>query len=168
MRTFSLLYLIFHLVFTCINGFCQTDLSNSATIPEPPISYQPLAMGFNNEIMTRDSGKIVEILCMPFTASDSSSKKVDFIVGIVEVYDKRDSLLQRIVKSVNHDNKVSLNLRIIDCDSFYVRGWGFCYHIYNDRETPFDSKKALISSTPLNEFRYPPNKINKNNETVSK
>lgn len=155
MRTWSLFFLTFNLIFNYINGTCQSNLSTSAIIPEPPITYQPLAMGFSNEVITRDSNKTIEISCMPFTATDSLSKKVNFIVGIVEVYDKHDSLLQRLVRSENNANKVRLDLHIAACDSFYIRGWGFCYHIYEDPETPFDSKKALISTTPLNEFRYP-------------
>jgi hypothetical protein len=126
------------------------------TINKPPVSYHSTTLGFDNRVHQNYKKDSLFICSRPYTTPDSS-KTLDFIYSIVEIFDNNDSLLYRFIKSETGMNEVvqELNICPFKIDTFSIRSWGFCYVVAKDKDTPFNSKKLLWGTTPLYEKQMP-------------
>lgn len=123
---------------------------------KPPVSYQSTALGFRNKISTKLGNDSLGILSRPYTSGDPSIK-LDFIFSIIEIYDRRDSLLHRLTKSATDTNEVVQDYWLYPFkeDTCTIRSWGFGYVLRDDKETIFDSKKLYFGTTPMEITKIP-------------
>jgi hypothetical protein len=149
-------YICFFLIilfFICTGCFKKKKI---LLFKEPPVSYQPTTFGMRSKYNVNYAKDLLNVFSMPKITADTS-KKLDFMCSIVEIYDKNDSLLHRSIATETYTHQVGQKCLIhsFSADTFKVRSWGFGYVLADDKESQYDRKKLYFGTTSYKEQMFP-------------
>ena len=158
----------FVLVLYYSDAYLQETKGEKRQIQNVPTDYRPGKLSSINSVTFNPEANLLVI----FTSAHLSepTAKFSFMYSIVEIYDTKMTLLHRFEKTAKDTNKVIQNIRIttIESDSILVRSWGFVYHIMQDKETSYDSKKVGFATTELFQKSFPRNNFQKKSDSTIK
>lgn len=141
----------------CIIANCTMEKENPAVDANkelldanPPVSYQPLALGQMSSIIHDEE---FDTLCLIHSVEVSSdtSIKFDFLYSNIEIFNNRDSLLFRFCSSSEKANQTNqiIHLKNLPSDSFRISTWGFGYEITEGTDSSSAKNNKLTLRTSL-------------------
>jgi len=73
-------------IFIIMNTNCS-NVQSEKMIPDPPVSYQPTAMGIRDITHIKGDVDSLRLFSRPYASNDKTIK-MDYIFSIIELYDK--------------------------------------------------------------------------------
>jgi len=155
--------IIFFLLAVFTATHCNNDNKKSGNKniePEinmnPPVSYQPMALGHHTRIIHDEEADTLFIYHR-IIASNDTLLKLDFLYSNIEVFNNKDSLLCRDCKSLQRANSVAHIVKIRDFkpDSFRISTWGFGYVIKEDASSLSNFYKLYFCTSIRHETKFP-------------